>query len=102
MGAKLDFFADVVQTGTVLGVDAEMGPEAVSAVLGDGFGENWNGRSYWWSYGLVEMALVVVGHDHGGALADHDLGGGAADAVGASGDQRHLVLEAHQITLRTM
>ncbi|MEV6241753.1 hypothetical protein [Lentzea sp. NPDC051838] len=55
MGAKLDFFADVVHSGTVLGVDANLGPDAVSAVLGD-FGENRNGRSYWRSYGIVEMA----------------------------------------------
>ncbi len=53
-------------------------------------------------HGLVEMALMVVGDDHGGALAHHDLGRGAADAVGSCGDQRHLVLEPHQITLRTM
>ena len=53
-------------------------------------------------HGLVEMALVVVGDDHRGAFAHHDLGRGAADAVAACGDQRHLVLEAHQITLRTM
>lgn len=56
MGAKLDFFADVVQTGTILGVDANMGPDAVSAVLGDDFGENRDGRMYWRSYGLVEMS----------------------------------------------
>ncbi|MET9627489.1 hypothetical protein ABZX92_08495 [Lentzea sp. NPDC006480] len=56
MGAKLDFFADVVQTGTILGADADMGPDVVAAVLGDDFSENWNGRSYWRSYGLVEMA----------------------------------------------
>ena len=52
-------------------------------------------------HGLVEMALVVVGDDHRGPFAYHDPRRGAADAVAARGDQRHLVLEAHQITLRT-
>jgi hypothetical protein len=48
------------------------------------------------------MALVVVGDDDGGAFARHDLGRGPADAVATGRDQRHLVLEAHQMTLRTM
>jgi hypothetical protein len=56
LGARTDFFADVVQTGTILGVDANLSPDAVAAVLGDDFGENRDGRTYWRSYGLVEMS----------------------------------------------
>ncbi|MFI6100646.1 hypothetical protein ACIA8G_34280 [Lentzea sp. NPDC051213] len=54
--AKLDFLADVVQTGTIMGLDANLGPDAASAVLGDGFGENWSSRVYWRAYGLVDLS----------------------------------------------
>ena len=46
-------------------------------------------------YRLVEAALVIVDGDHRRALARHDRGGGAADAVRRGADQRHLVPEAH-------
>jgi hypothetical protein len=52
----MDFFADVLTTGTVLGVDAELGPDVATAVLGAGYAENDNGWSFWRDYGLVEIA----------------------------------------------
>lgn len=50
-----DFFADVVQTGTVLGLDANLGPDVATEVMGGLGGENRSGRSCWRSYGLVEV-----------------------------------------------
>lgn len=52
----MDFFADVLTTGTVLGVDAELGPDVATAVLGADYAENDNGWSFWRDYGLVEIA----------------------------------------------
>jgi hypothetical protein len=52
----MDFFADVLITGTVLGVDAELGPDLATAVLGAGYAENDNDWSFWRDYGLVEIA----------------------------------------------
>ncbi|MDX8144061.1 hypothetical protein SK854_18225 [Lentzea sp. BCCO 10_0061] len=55
MSAKAGFFADVVQTGTVLGLDANLGPDVAAEVMGGLGGENRGGRTYWRSYGLVEV-----------------------------------------------
>jgi hypothetical protein len=55
MGAKADFFADVVQTGTVLGLDANMGPDIAAEVMGDNGGENRCSRTYTRVHGLVEI-----------------------------------------------
>ncbi|SFR16928.1 hypothetical protein SAMN04488564_104473 [Lentzea waywayandensis] len=55
MSAKVGFFADVVQTGTVLGLDANLGPDVAAEVMGGLGGENRSGRAYWRSYGLVEV-----------------------------------------------
>jgi hypothetical protein len=37
--SDLDFYADVLRAGAVLGLDAYCTPEQVTAVLGDDFGE---------------------------------------------------------------
>lgn len=55
MGAKADFFADVVQTGTVLGLDENMGPDIAAEVMGGNAGENRDGPMCCRSYGLVEI-----------------------------------------------
>ncbi|WP_191302229.1 hypothetical protein [Lentzea cavernae] len=55
MSAKARFIADVVQTGTVLGLDANLGPDVAAEVMGGVGGENRGGRTYWRSYGLVEV-----------------------------------------------
>jgi len=44
---------------------------------------------------LVERGLVRVHEDDGAALAADDLGGGAADATAAGGDERDPSLESH-------
>ncbi|MFD9705214.1 hypothetical protein [Lentzea sp. NPDC059081] len=53
---KAEFVADVVQTGTVLGLDANLGPELAAQVMGGKGGENRFGRSYTQSHGLVEIS----------------------------------------------
>jgi hypothetical protein len=49
------FFGDIVTSGTVLGVDAELSPDVVKRVLGDGFVTNDTSHSYWLDYGFVEF-----------------------------------------------
>lgn len=51
----IDSFAEVVRTGTVCGVDAEVGPEVVRRVLGDSFAENVDGPGFCYSYDLAEF-----------------------------------------------
>ncbi|MFD5824032.1 hypothetical protein [Lentzea sp. NPDC060358] len=53
---KARFLADVVQTGTVLGLDANMGPDVAAEVMGGKGGENRFGRSCTHSHGLVEIS----------------------------------------------
>ncbi|GLY48169.1 hypothetical protein [Lentzea sp. NBRC 102530] len=65
MSGKTGFFADVVQTGTVLGLDANLGPDAAATVMGGLGGENRSGRSYWRSYGLVEVGWYLRRRDLG-------------------------------------
>ncbi|MFD4672874.1 hypothetical protein ACFWNN_24320 [Lentzea sp. NPDC058450] len=62
---KADFFADVLETGTVLGLDANLGPDVAAAVMGGLGGENRDGRSYWRSYGLVEVGWYFRQRDLG-------------------------------------
>jgi hypothetical protein len=50
-----EFFADVVTTGTVHGVDSEVGPDVVNRVLGTDYGENVDGSSVCHSYELAEF-----------------------------------------------
>lgn len=59
MGARLDFFADVVQSGTIMGLDANLGPDAATAILGPDFGENRSRRILWRAYGLVELSWYL-------------------------------------------
>ena len=51
----IDFFAGIVQTGTVLGVDADLEPSVVRRVLGDFEYDNDNGSSFCWGYDIVEF-----------------------------------------------
>src|SRR6516165_3318900 len=46
-------------------------------------------------YSAFEAIGVIIDTDHCRTLAGHDLGGGAANAVGECGDYSDLVLEAH-------
>ncbi|MCE7008431.1 hypothetical protein LWC34_37300 [Kibdelosporangium philippinense] len=55
VNAHPDFFADIVETGTVLGVDADLDPSVVRRVFGDFGYDNDNSESFWWGYDLVEI-----------------------------------------------
>ncbi|SDH61952.1 hypothetical protein SAMN05216553_1379 [Lentzea fradiae] len=55
MGAEARFIADVVQTGTVLGLDANMGPDLATEIMGGPGEEHRYGRTVCRSYGLVEL-----------------------------------------------
>ncbi|RSM86920.1 hypothetical protein DMH04_11745 [Kibdelosporangium aridum] len=59
------FYADIVQTGTVLGVDADLDPSVISRVLGDFEYENDNGESFWWGYDIVEIFWHRRASGHG-------------------------------------
>jgi hypothetical protein len=54
MGQHLSFFADVVVTGQVLGVDASCTPEEVTRVLGQ-YAENRQRNRMWRDYGVIEF-----------------------------------------------
>jgi hypothetical protein len=55
----LEFFADVVRTGTVLGLDEELGPEVVHRAAGAPLEvETW-GDDLVWNYGSVRFEWVV-------------------------------------------
>lgn len=52
----LDFYAEVLCSGTVLGLDAHSAPEEVTAVLGEEFGEHRTRRAMVRDFGLVEFS----------------------------------------------
>jgi hypothetical protein len=54
MGRDLSFFAEVVTTGRVLGVDASSTPDEVARALGE-YAENTGGDVMWQDYGVVEF-----------------------------------------------
>lgn len=51
----MDFFEDVLRTGTVLGVDAGAGPGVVARVLGDSYVHNVTAHQLSYGYDLVEF-----------------------------------------------
>lgn len=53
---KPDFFADVVETGTIMGLDANMGPDAATAIMGTNCAETRDNTTFWRVYGLVELS----------------------------------------------
>lgn len=53
--SDLEFYADVLRSGTVLGLDAHSTPEQVAAVLGTDFGEYRTRGAMIRGYGLVEF-----------------------------------------------
>ncbi|USX50032.1 hypothetical protein [Lentzea sp. HUAS12] len=59
MSAGVEFVADVVRTGTVLGLDANLGPDVAAEVMGGPGGENRGSRTCWRSYGLVEVGWYL-------------------------------------------
>lgn len=56
--SAVEFFADVVTTGEVLGVDGMLPPELVTGVLGTDFAEYTGHRSLDRDYGLVKFGWV--------------------------------------------
>ncbi|GAA4936047.1 hypothetical protein ACFPM3_06205 [Streptomyces coeruleoprunus] len=56
---SLAFYVDVVTSGTVLGLRPTDGPEQVTGLLGDGFGENTpDAHTMWRDYGMAEFSWV--------------------------------------------
>ena len=51
----LDFAADIVATGTVLGVDASSSPDQVAGILGDHFAETRRHGLMWRDWGVTEF-----------------------------------------------
>ncbi|WP_328914456.1 MULTISPECIES: hypothetical protein [unclassified Streptomyces] len=56
----LEFYTDVLRSGTVLGLDAHSTPEQVEAVLGADFGEHRTGRAMIRDFGLVEFTWELA------------------------------------------
>ena len=54
MPSQLGFFADVIRTGTVLGVDWTFSPDEVAQTFGMDPAINRHGQHLWHDYGLVE------------------------------------------------
>ncbi|ALG06698.1 hypothetical protein [Kibdelosporangium phytohabitans] len=48
-------YADIVESGTVLGVDADLDPSVVRRVFGEFGYRNVNEPSFWWGYGILEI-----------------------------------------------
>ncbi|SMD16143.1 hypothetical protein [Kibdelosporangium aridum] len=65
VNAHPGFFADIVETGTVLGVDADLDPSVVRRILGDFEYDNDNGESFWWGYDIVEIFWHRRASGHG-------------------------------------
>lgn len=62
---SLEFYLDVVTTGTVLGVRPTDAPDRVTAVLGPNFAENTSGDGAMWrDYGLAEFFWDRAGARH--------------------------------------
>ncbi|GAA0616862.1 hypothetical protein HPO96_00040 [Kribbella sandramycini] len=57
--AKVDFYADIVETGSVLGIDANLPPDVATAALGRDYGENLFHPNYWKSFGFLEIFWEV-------------------------------------------
>jgi hypothetical protein len=55
MPSPLGFFADVIRTGTVLGVDWTFSPDEVTEAFGIDPAVNQHGQHLWHDYGLVEF-----------------------------------------------
>ncbi|WUB07740.1 hypothetical protein OG451_31960 [Streptomyces longwoodensis] len=91
---SLEFYVDVVTSGTVLGARPTDGPDQVSAILGSDFAENsLSDHSMWRDYGLVEFAWVRESPDHPWAghhfsVQVHRL------SYGGGGGGGHIVNEA--------
>ncbi|MET0237143.1 MAG: hypothetical protein ABW224_21010 [Kibdelosporangium sp.] len=54
----IDFFARIVRTGTVLGLDAELEPEVVRRVAGDPVTQDADEEFLSWHYGVVRFAWI--------------------------------------------
>ncbi|MCP3799583.1 hypothetical protein NLX83_09975 [Allokutzneria sp. A3M-2-11 16] len=63
--AKVDFFADIVETRTVLGVDEHLGPDLASEVFGSNCGENFFDPNFWRDYGFLEIFWTKRPHGRG-------------------------------------
>ncbi len=53
--SRVGIFADVIETGTVLGVDANLGPDVAADVFGANTGENRFSENFWHVYGFLEI-----------------------------------------------
>jgi hypothetical protein len=51
----IEFFAGIVRTGTVLGAEADLGPDGVERVLGGEYGKNVDGGNYCYNYDIAEF-----------------------------------------------
>ncbi|WP_328914445.1 MULTISPECIES: hypothetical protein [unclassified Streptomyces] len=84
--SDLEFYADVLRSGTVLGLDAHSMPEQVTAVLGKDFGEHRTREAMIRDYGLIEFTWERGRADRtwravGFAVQVHRLETGGTEAV---------------------
>jgi hypothetical protein len=56
---EVEFFAEVVRTGTVLGLDEELAPEVIRRAAGAPLEVETRGDNLWWNYGSANFEWVV-------------------------------------------
>lgn len=84
--SDVEFYADVLCSGAVLGLDAHSTPEQVTAVLGTDFGEYRSRGAMIWDFGLIEFTWERRRADRtwrgvGFAVQVHRLETAGAEAV---------------------